>query len=781
MSKFVKTWRKYLHESIDDETLRRNVLNEITEDEYEYIKNWMRNAPEEAYSFNNLFGGKKRIAITPPPPPAEGIIGNIMTFFKDNGYKIDFKDSTVSKDITTTIPKGPRAGEEVTQTKKFRIGKAFDMIDNLIKQYYKVDKEYQDAGGMSAEIATLATGFDSTDPDDKRLRKAMDDNEAMEQKIKSYLSNTQAFQFPAIQEQIPQWKKFWNEKSAFYRENPDAAFKTKSPYVTILSRHPVDVVRMSDMEGIRSCHSRGGGYFQCAVAESRGHGPIAYLVPREQFEDYFDVDLDETPAEEVDLDQGGEEIFADDDRGVPGLKPQSRVRLRKFVSKEDGRMLAVPEKRTYSRGNKTAPPGFLKSVVDWARNSQEEAIGDVNKLANEISDEEWTRYGGHYEDTPDGEIFAQMLEPVASKEEMELFRYAGKMGMQDRVHDIEDEIESELTDMEERVEREAEEIQQRANQTLKYFGVYHDVQDDGDGPYVNYGGSFSFDTTEEFGEYIDDDPDSPFPLGWAVHEDEINDAVKQALDQEAYFYIDDNGGINNDGRYYIDIPMGYDDSNDVDGFQSFVSQMIDGDDNFDAIMNNVREQLEKEEIIKPAADIAVKTLKSLDNYKATVNPEKKEITVTWKKPNKISTDLREFKQFSANDQETIKKMWSREYRDALANILNNLRKKFNFPLKNIVLSTERQRLSPELDGVYGIMDFDLLYFDEREMMLAARMLEEMNKQSYNQSLRQTSAYEYYDLLKSAEKGEPPFSKKTNESKKVTDKTLMENWKRYLGK
>ena len=92
MSKFVKAWRKHLHESIDDETLRRNVLNEITEDEYEYIKNWMRDAPEEAYSFNNLFGGKKRIAITPPPPPAEGIIGNIMTFFKDNGYKIDFKD-----------------------------------------------------------------------------------------------------------------------------------------------------------------------------------------------------------------------------------------------------------------------------------------------------------------------------------------------------------------------------------------------------------------------------------------------------------------------------------------------------------------------------------------------------------------------------------------------------------------------------------------------------------------------------------------------------------------
>ncbi|NBR40763.1 MAG: hypothetical protein EBT93_15330, partial [Alphaproteobacteria bacterium] len=108
--------------------------------------------------------------------------------------------------------------------------------------------------------------------------------------------------------------------------------------------------------------------------------------------------------------------------------------------------------------------------------------------------------------------------------------------MQDRVHDIEDEIESELTDMEERVEREAEEIQQRANQTLKHFYVHHEVEDYGDGPFVNYYGGFSFNTTEEFGEYVDDDPDNPFPLGWAVHEDEINDAVVQALDQEAYFY-----------------------------------------------------------------------------------------------------------------------------------------------------------------------------------------------------------------------------------------------------
>jgi hypothetical protein len=49
------------------------------------------------------------------------------------------------------------------------------------------------------------------------------------------------------------------------------------------------------------------------------------------------------------------------------------------------------------------------------------------------------------------------------------------------------------------------------------------------------------------------------------------------------------------------------------------------------------------------------------------------------------------------------------------------------------------------------------------------------------SLNQQSAYAYYDLLKDAEKGENPFTKEVNEARKVTDKTLVESWKRFLKK
>ena len=77
----------------------------------------------------------------------------------------------------------------------------------------------------------------------------------------------------------------------------------------------------------------------------------------------------------------------------------------------------------------------------------------------------------------------------------------------------------------------------------------------------------------------------------------------------------------------------------------------------------------------------------------------------------------------------------------------------------------------------------------------------MNKQGWNQSLRQVSANEYYGLLKDVENSEPPFQStdepqskadpltkqmaweppKESKKPKVSDKMLFESWRRYLGK
>ena len=71
MKLIFENYRKHLHEQELNE-LRTQILNEISEDDYEVIKRWMRNAPEEAYSFRNLFGNKKRIAIPVETGAADG-------------------------------------------------------------------------------------------------------------------------------------------------------------------------------------------------------------------------------------------------------------------------------------------------------------------------------------------------------------------------------------------------------------------------------------------------------------------------------------------------------------------------------------------------------------------------------------------------------------------------------------------------------------------------------------------------------------------------------------
>ena len=777
MKLLFENFRKHLQEQEMNE-LRTKILNEISEDDYEVIKRWMRNAPEEAYSFRNLFGNKKRIAIPVETGAADGPIGEIVRLFQDNDWKIDFKDSTVSKKMTSVIPKGPKAGEKVTQTRKMRIGKALDYILKLIKNYEKVMEEYNEAGGFAAETAALVVGFDDSDED---LKKLIDQRKSAYEKIEAVLPE-HAMSYAAVGARIPRMIEFWSKKAEFYRQNPEAAFQKDSPYVTILSRHPVDVVRMSDMNNIRSCHSRTGGYFQCAVAESRGHGPIAYLVPREQFEQYFDVDLSETNPEDVDLDQGGEEIFEDDQRGIPGLRPEGRVRLRKYVSNEDGRMITAPERRTYAPNKRSTPPNFLKGVTQWALDSQKNVIGDPKKLADEFYAEDWVRHGGHYEDTDDGEVMARMLEPVLGDEELlKDLSQAGNMPQADPGKEEEDEIERELDANSE--EAKAGRIQAEADPQLKDFSLHHNIEVNYDGSIgVYYNGGFGFDVDEEFGDYVDEDPDNPFPLGWAAHETAIDDAVKQALDQEAYLYLEDSGAVDRNNMYSIHIDKPYDEALDVEGFESFARQLIDAQNNFDAIMNNIRDQLTEEGIIRPSGEMVTKTLKGLDKINGTIDAEEKQVRVTWKQRDKISIDLQEFKRFSAEDQDTIKQLWAREFRNDLGKVLNNLRKKFNFPLPNITLTADRQKLSPELDGVYGIMDFDLKYEDDRQLRLATKLLEEMNKSSYNLSLRQSSAYAYYGLLKDAEEGEPPFQK-TNESKKpkTSDKMLFESWRRYLGK
>lgn len=155
----------------------------------------------------------------------------------------------------------------------------------------------------------------------------------------------------------------------------------------IISRAPVDVLRMSDFKNIQSCHSQGGSYFHCAVREAEGSGIVAWLVSNEELAKAGDLQ--------------GKDVFSDRERGIKGILPLARVRLRQFEHKHSGESLAIPEMRIYGNDRE----GFLAQVTAWAVQEQQEVIETIEKEGYGLSLDEFIRKGGSYSDTIAGKLF----------------------------------------------------------------------------------------------------------------------------------------------------------------------------------------------------------------------------------------------------------------------------------------------------------------------------------------------------------------------------------------
>lgn len=219
-------------------------------------------------------------------------------------------------------------------------------------------------------------------------------------------------------------------------------------YVIVLSRSPVDVVRMSDHDGWTSCHAEDESYFQCAVADAKGAGGIAYVVERE---DLRGVNLQEP------------EIFVDPDRGVGGIKPLGRVRLRQLVHKEDGYDLAVPEERTYG----TIAPGFLETVRKWALEQQQDVLGGSRPRVGEF-----ILKGGSYQDTKASRLLNHLFGDDLDRGDVE--------------HEEGGDVFSQY-------EQEVDEIKEEYRNHFKHSSFHAEVEDSEGHPYVWYMGWIRFE------------------------------------------------------------------------------------------------------------------------------------------------------------------------------------------------------------------------------------------------------------------------------------------------
>jgi len=213
-------------------------------------------------------------------------------------------------------------------------------------------------------------------------------------------------------------------------------------YTIVLSRSPIDILRMSDIGTIHSCHSEGGAYFDCAIQEAKSGGPIAYVVKTEDLQNLSDDDFQ------------NEEIFKDTKRGISGITAISRIRIRRYQSTENDDNIAIPDTKIYGSNVE----GFYKTLKDFLKEKQFNDV-DINDLYRSYKNKAFTRRGGHYQDygVDDAHIFNHMFDT-------QIFRNSLPFENSDGVS-REAEMENELV-----------EINRRWN-NFKYCGASYDMGD----------------------------------------------------------------------------------------------------------------------------------------------------------------------------------------------------------------------------------------------------------------------------------------------------------------
>jgi len=155
-------------------------------------------------------------------------------------------------------------------------------------------------------------------------------------------------------------------------------YNAPSTLVLIYSRAPIDTIRMSDHGDIASCHSTGGQYFSHALADA-GCAGVTYVITAEDFERIENLQAPE--------------IFSDSDRGIEGITPLARTRIR-VVFGPNGEQVGVPTKTVYGSREIIREDLYKQTMAFFKKHQQEQAEAFRDTLG--------TRRGGTYEDWGDG-------------------------------------------------------------------------------------------------------------------------------------------------------------------------------------------------------------------------------------------------------------------------------------------------------------------------------------------------------------------------------------------
>ena len=533
------------------------LLREISDSEMlgvEAILQKLADNPRGVLAFDELFGDKTRLVIPFPVKDRQSELGQWVHMLEQVlKVDVDWERGLVSverewedhdKTVDDTVERIYGDGPPPKMLKKklqMKIGKYFAKLDILMKEYLQIrkkigDYKYKDRpeegqgaiGGKHLLQYTIGETEDAlSDEELKRYKQILNQLElyaggAGHERLQSFAMDysdqdswKQKEQHRRDQQDagdrrygkpvrtrkpivVPDTKfidmgTYWLNNSKTIRE--DVPGLENDTYSIILTRHPVDVMRMSDFEKITSCHtppSRDGSkqeYYKCAVAEAQGHGAIAYVVKTEDLLSETNTGNIESAEQEL---EEYDEIFTEQNRYLHGtnldLDPVSRIRLRQFryfdwekydAGEDQGTEVAVPEKYVY--GIKI--PGIVGTVTKWARQKQEEVIANLPKSGGKVDLDDFRIYGGSYEDTAH---YGGRKELLANLTNISMSDFTGQVE-QDK--ETEEEMPPEwVGDVEEMLKRDCAKVREKWN-SGKYANCevdFHVRDDSGEGDYVIY-------------------------------------------------------------------------------------------------------------------------------------------------------------------------------------------------------------------------------------------------------------------------------------------------------
>lgn len=318
-----------LKEAVDEAGKRRKkrgILAEIGQDDIDFVKREIENKLDQPdiddlfyHNDDELEGGHDRIAI---PFRYESDDVSVLGTLRDAEFEFRDEEGLAVREPSDYRKKqaakqGKKAKPAVVHMAKFR-----EAIRDLSQQGYEFDYKK----GVAVKPPTERQKKEA----EKRGREAKGREISIGKLLAKRTKDSDI---------VDSWSIISDEIS----------LRKDEGYVLILSRNPIDVLRMSDYKGIKSCHSKGDTMFHCAVNEAIHSGLVAYLVQDSQIEDEFGEGAARIENFQKILEKyDGEELFTDEERGVSGLHPVARMRARRLEG-PDGDSIYVPEPSTYGR------------------------------------------------------------------------------------------------------------------------------------------------------------------------------------------------------------------------------------------------------------------------------------------------------------------------------------------------------------------------------------------------------------------------------------------------